>query len=174
MGCDKAFLEFGDPPLPLWRRQLRLLESLGAQQLLLSHNADQTFGALPQETLGVVDFLRDRGPLGGLISCLRHNDCDRLLVLAVDLPFVTREFLLSLLDEGGGVVLQSEGGGRFEAVVAVYTPDCLEIAEDHLRRGELAMQPLIAACIAAGHLQARPLAATDRELLRNLNRPEDL
>ena len=174
MGSDKAFLQFGDPPQPLWRRQVRLLESLGAQQLMLSHNADQTFGTLPHGLEAVVDSCGDCGPLGGLVSCLRRNRCERLLVLAVDLPFVTREFLLGLLDGRRGVVLGDGDSGRFESVVAVYTTDCLEIAEDHLRRGELAMQRVIAACIAAGHLEARPLAAADRALLRNLNRPEDL
>ena len=56
MGSDKAFLPFGDPPQPLWRRQVGLLESLGARQLMLSHNADQKFATLPHGLEAVVDF----------------------------------------------------------------------------------------------------------------------
>ena len=174
MGTDKAFLKFGDPPEALWARQLALLGSLGAEQVLLSHNIDQGFGELPPGVEPVLDSPGDCGPLGGLISCLRRSDCERLLVLAVDVPFATREFLLGLLDHGGGVALQDPDAGHFEAVVAVYTRDCLGIAEDQLRRGEFAMQKFISACIADGRLRQRPLAEGEREQLKNLNRPEDL
>ena len=173
MGQDKAFMSFGDPPQPLWERQLQLLGELRPDQLLLSHNADQNFG-VPRGVEAVVDLHADRGPLGGVISVLRRARCPRLLVLAVDLPFVTRDFLESLLRAPGGVVLQDETFGRYEAVAAVYTHDCLEVAEDRQRRGELAMQSFIATCVEDGFLDARALRDGERQLLRNLNRPEDL
>lgn len=174
MGRDKAFLEFGDPPQALWQRQMALLAGLGAQQLLLSHHAGQTFDRLPHGVEPVVDSHEGCGPLGGLVSCLRCTTHARLLVLAVDLPFVTREFLLDLLDQKVGVVLRDGGCGRFEPVAAVYSTDCLGIAEEHLQRGDLAMQRVISDCIAAGHLVARTLAPSDLKMLRNLNCPADL
>lgn len=173
MGRDKAFLGFGDPLQPLWERQLLLLGSLRPEQLLVSHNADQEF-AVPHGVEKVVDARGDCGPLGGLASCLRRARCTRLLVLAVDLPYVTKEFLESLLAAATGVVVQDATFGRYEPVVAVYTHDCLAIAEDHLRRGDLAMQSFITACVEAGLLQARALGDDERGMLRNLNRPEDL
>ena len=173
MGCDKAFLTFGDPPQPLWERQLHLLASLRPEQLLVSHNADQEF-VTTRGVENVVDSLDDRGPLGGLASCLRRTRCARLLVLAVDLPFVTRKFLGSLLDAPSGVVLQDLTFGRYEAVAGVYTLQCLAIAEDHLDRGELAMQSFITACVGLGYLEVRALGEDERAMLRNLNRPGDL
>ncbi|MGI9239791.1 MAG: molybdenum cofactor guanylyltransferase, partial [Verrucomicrobiales bacterium] len=107
-------------------------------------------------------------------SCLRRTDCDRLLVLAVDLPFVKREFLQGLIDHGGGVAVQAAGGGHFEAVVAVYTKECLAIAEAQLERGEYAMQKFILDCIADGRLSRRSLTGGEQRQLKNLNRPEDL
>ena len=173
MGCDKAFLSYGDPPQLLWERQLHLLGSLRPEQLLISHNSDQEF-VTARGVEKVADTLDDCGPLGGLASCLKRVRCPKLLVLAVDLPFVTRPFLESLLDAPDGVVLQDRTFGRYEAVVAVYTRPCLEIAEDHLRRGELAMQSFITACVGLGHLEARALQEGERTMLRNLNRPDDL
>ena len=174
MGTDKAFLRVGDPPEVLWERQLRMLKSLGAEQVLLSHNVDQEFGELPGGVELVVDSPGDCGPLGGVVSCLRRTECDRLLVLAVDLPFVKLKFLQGLVDHGGGVAVQSAGGKHFEAVVAVYTQGCLAIAEAQLERGEYAMQKFILDCIADGLLCRRLLAGGEQEQLKNLNRPEDL
>ena len=173
MGEDKAFLSFGEPPIPLWKHQLLTLGQLKPDQLLLSQNADQDFGS-PEGVGMVVDDRGDCGPLGGLASCLRRATSPRVLVLAVDLPYMTVDFLETLLAAPGGVVLQDSTRGHYEPVVAVYTRDSLEIAEDHLRRGDLAMQAYIEECVERGHLIPRAIADAERCLLRNLNRPEDL
>ncbi len=173
MGEDKAFLRFGDPPQPLWERQLGLLDSLGASQLLLSQNASQDFPQRPGVE-AVTDARGDCGPLGGLVSCLRRSNYARLLVLAVDLPFVTSEFLASLQDRPTGVVLQDPESGRFEPVVAVYEKVSLPRAEERLRAGNFAMREFIAACVEARELDVLEIGEEQRGLLRNLNRPEDL
>lgn len=173
MGHDKAFLEIGDPPQPLWQRQLRVLESLGADQILLSHNADQEFDA-PAGVELVEDAEDDRGPLGGLVSCLRQAKNSRLLVLAVDLPYATPEFLTGLLAVDAGLVLRDAELGRYEAVVAVYTLNCLPVAEARLQRDELAMQSFIAECVQANFLTVKDLGDDDRPMLKNWNRPQDI
>ncbi|MGI9240694.1 MAG: molybdenum cofactor guanylyltransferase, partial [Verrucomicrobiales bacterium] len=58
-----SFLRVGDPPEVLWERQLRVLRSLGAEQVLLSHNVDQEFAELPSGVELVVDSPGDCGPL---------------------------------------------------------------------------------------------------------------
>ena len=45
----------------------------------------------------VADAVPDAGPLGGLVAVLRRCKSTRLLVLAVDLPNMTSEFLGQLL-----------------------------------------------------------------------------
>ena len=57
-----------------------------------------TLGVAATRTEKVADLRADCGPLGGLEACLRHACNERLLVLAVDLPLVTAEFLRSLLE----------------------------------------------------------------------------
>ena len=119
MGEDKAFLSFGEPPIPLWKHQLLTLGQLKPDQLLLSQNADQDFGS-PEGVGMVVDDRGDCGPLGGLASCLRRATSPRVLVLAVDLPYMTVDFLETLLAAPGGVVLQDSTRGRYEPVVAAF------------------------------------------------------
>ena len=80
MGRDKAFMEFGEPPRPLWERQLALLVESGAQQVMISHNAQQAFE--PPEGVDLVgDDELEAGPLGGLVSCLRRLE-DRASAVA--------------------------------------------------------------------------------------------
>ncbi|MFT4548120.1 MAG: molybdopterin-guanine dinucleotide biosynthesis protein A [Verrucomicrobiales bacterium] len=173
MGEDKAFLNVGDPPGFLWQRQLELLGSISPDQLLLSHNAHQVF-EVSEGVETVADLQSDCGPLGGLVSCLRKAEHDHLLVLAVDLPQMTSGFLSELLATGSGVVLIDQANKRYEAVVAVYTRECLEIAERRLAKGALAMQKFIAECVEFGFLEVKPVREADRELLKNWNRPGDI
>ena len=173
MGEDKAFLTVGEPGELLWERQLGLLGSLGAERLMVSRNADQEF-VLPEGVDEVVDEVADRGPLAGVVSCLRQSQNRRMLVLAVDLPNMNAEFLGSLLAREGGVVLRDSESERYEAVVAIYTPECLGIAERRLGDGQLAMQGFIGECVEAGLIEVEVLGDAQRGALANLNNPEDL
>ena len=173
MGTDKAFLPFGDPPRALWERQLDLLASLGPDEILLSQNGEQQFPGRAGVEI-VVDEQPDGGPLGGLVSCLRKVSSPRLLVLAVDLPFMTGEFLGKLLRGAGGAILRDPESGRFEPVAAVYPAGILALAERRMQSGEYSLQGLIAEGVEAGDLEVRELGEGQGALLRNLNRPEDL
>jgi len=173
MGRDKAFVELGDPPQLLWKRQLDLLSSLGAEQIMISHNADQSFEVTSNVEL-VADKISDSGPLGGLVSCLQRSRYERLLLLAVDLPFMNAAFIERLLALGTGVVLRDPDNHRYEPVAAIYTRACLPIAERHLNDGVLSMQRLIDACVAAGEVGVLELEPHELQFLKNLNTPEDL
>lgn len=174
MGRDKALLPHPVSGLPLLAHQAALLRSLpGCAELFLSAPADRAYD-LPGARR-IDDIAPDCGPLGGVAAGLAAASHPRLLVLAVDLPFVTPDFLsrlLALADDARGVATR-HADGVFEPLCAVYSKSQHATADAALARRELSLQRLLAASLAADTLRPLPLGPADLPLLANWNTPED-
>src|ERR1043165_8061611 len=103
MGRDKATLEIAGKPL--WQHQITLLESLNPVEILISARTDHDWR--PGTAIFVVDQPPSVGPLSGIAATLHTCRGSHLLVLAIDLPWMTSSYLHSLLDQlrpGCGIV----------------------------------------------------------------------
>jgi molybdopterin-guanine dinucleotide biosynthesis protein A len=166
MGRDKALLEYEGEPL--WRRQEATLRRLQPEEVLIS-------GPPLSDRLTMADEFEDAGPLGGIATALRRCAAPLLIVLAVDLPRMTSEFLRSLLalsDHGKGAVPRCEK--FFEPLAAIYPKACFSLAESALRRGDFSLQNFVCDGVKAELLVARPVAPNEFPLFANLNTPADL
>ena len=165
MGRDKALLEIRGRPL--WQHQLETLRQLSPGQLLLS-------GPSRDDIEGIADEVKDAGPLAGIAAALRQSSSALLVVLAIDLPNMTAEFLRSLLaqcEEDRGIVPSSSG--RFEPLAAVYPLSCASLAAAALREGEFSMQDFVRRALDQRYVREREIWPNDKWLFQNLNRPED-
>ena len=171
MGRDKAFLEIDG--VALWQRQLQTLRDLAPSEIFLAGPTQPEWIETGLEI--VADVGIDVGPLGGLVAVLRRCKNTRLLVLAVDLPNMTSEFLKQLLttcpDNGGVIPKRSE---RFEPLAAVYPVRCLPLAESCLDSGEYSLQQLVRRATGAGLMTTRKIANAELSLFFNLNTLADL
>ncbi|MEO6970569.1 MAG: molybdenum cofactor guanylyltransferase [Chthoniobacterales bacterium] len=163
MGRDKAFLEYEGQPL--WQRQLATLQKLSPEHLIISGPARGEWS----DCEVVEDAVTNAGPLAGVAAALQKCTTPLLVVLAVDLPRMTSEFLSSLLDLGGAV---ARGPHGFEPLAAVYPTACTSLAVQALRSGDFSMQSFIHESIKKGLLAARETSQSD--LFTNLNTPSDL
>ena len=171
MGRDKAFLKVDG--VPLWRRQLQILRELGPSEIFLSGPTQTEWIESGLEI--VVDARDDAGPLGGLVAVLRRSRNTRSLVLAVDLPNMTSEFLrqvLAMCSDHGGIV--PNRNGRFEPLAAVYPARCLALAESCLNSGDYSLQQFARHAINAGLMRTREIADVEESLFFNLNTQADL
>jgi len=190
MGRDKsALLIRGEP---LWQHQLATLRATEPAELFISGKCDGPYADCGVEILA--DELPDCGPLGGVAAALRRCTSERLLVLAVDMPAMTAEFLRSLLDESQrtsvGVVASVAADVRrrarispsayddkhahLEPLAAVYLRAALAIADQCLRAGERKLEAFVRALRAQGLVAIRPVEADAIALLANWNTPEDV
>ncbi len=138
MGRDKARL-LDREGRELWHGRLELLRQLGAEEVLISCRKDQRYLAEGGERL-VLDHWENAGPLGGVVGCLENMDAERLLVLAVDLPGMTREALETLIaatGQGGAVFCY---GGCLEPLAAVYPKSMATSGRRRLEAGEFSLQ----------------------------------
>ena len=176
MGRDKAFV--------LWEGRTlldRALEVAGGV-------ASKVCVVGPRETLEgyaevVVDVYPGRGPLAGIHAALTATPSEINVVLAVDLPFVTKALLMYLVDryvketkrDTTLLAVVPHPAAGWEPLCAVYRKAFAAVADQALRQGHNAIHPLLE--------QAGVLSVTEKELgeagfsaqmFRNINTIMDL
>lgn len=169
MGKDKAFLEFDGEQL--WRRQMEKLRQLLPEQIMLSGSRRKEWSDYEV----IPDLVENAGPLAGIAAALHKCATSHLVVLAVDLPMMTSDFLRSLLAICGdnlGVVPRNANG--FEPLAAVYPTSCAILANAALHAGDFSLQSFVRKGMSERLLVERNVLATEAPLFTNLNTPADL
>ena len=168
MGRDKAFLEIEGHPL--WRRQIETLRALSPEQLMISGPAQEAW----REFEVVADVIAEAGPLAGVATALQRCPSPRLVVLAVDLPAMSADFLRSLLahcSDDQGVVPRSSRG--FEPLAAVYPTRCVALAATSLLSGDFSMESFVQGALREKLVREHSISAREEHLFANLNTPVD-
>jgi molybdopterin-guanine dinucleotide biosynthesis protein A len=171
MGTDKAFIEIEG--VPLWRRQLQLLEELRPDELFIAGPLRAEWQEM--NCIIIPDAKQNAGPLAGIVAALQRCSAPLLLVIAIDLPNMTSRYLRELLhscasDRG---VIPSHGE-HWEPLTAVYPKGSLSIGEKFLASRDLSVQRFAAHCVAEGLAAQKPIADDERRLFLNMNTPDDL
>jgi molybdenum cofactor guanylyltransferase len=172
MGRDKAMLFMPGSDVLIWQRQLRVLKELQPEEILWSGLSRP---GLPAHVHIISDRVENAGPLAGINACLDGLQSDLLVVLAVDLPRMTTEFLRNLLarcSSSCGVVARH--GDFFEPLAAIYPTKLNALARAHLGQRRYAMQDFVREAIQAGSLQTYLLNEKEIPFFKNLNSPADL
>ncbi|HSI83436.1 MAG: molybdenum cofactor guanylyltransferase [Candidatus Methylacidiphilales bacterium] len=177
MGQDKALVA-NNVGIPLYLLQRRLLQSVGPQRLLLSGRAGVSYEWPPEDIL--FDTASDCGPLAAIEALSRFNLEDgggsaplRTLVLAVDLPFMSADYLGSLLRRGpAGSVATTDG--RLEPLVAVYPPAVVDLARVRFHEGVRAVHHVLEEAIQRGLMEPVEVPCEFRRCFLNLTTKEDL
>ena len=143
MGRDKAFLEVGGQTL--LARQIGLARELCAAEIFISGRADADYSGFGCCVLQ--DKYSDAGPLAGIESALNATKSSMLLVLAVDLPGMSTEFLRRLAagcSETCGVIPKL--AGHVEPLAAFYPKATQSLAIAALERKSFAVKDFAGLC----------------------------
>jgi molybdenum cofactor guanylyltransferase len=171
MGQDKSTILFRDAPL--WQIQLDVLRKLQLQELFISAQTDPPWR--PADIEFVPDDQPSRGPLSGIAAALSRINSGHLLVLAIDMPFMTESYLRTLCqkaERGLGVVPIIEN--RAEPLAAIYPRDAHDEVVDALSGNDFSLQSLVRKLIAARKLEPVQVSEEEKAFFRNLNEPGDL
>lgn len=122
----------------------------------------------------VADDLPGQGPLGGLVTALRHSGTS-VLAIACDMPWLTSEALRWLIELDGEIHADAPQlgtvttwHGQLEPLFSIYRPACLPLMEARLARGERALHRFI----QASGFRTLDVPAWVGEQLANVNTPE--
>jgi len=171
MGQDKAALPLAGKSL--LQRALETVAAIcGNATILGSREKYAAFGPV------IEDVYPDCGPLGGIHAALAQSGAGLNLILAVDTPFLTREFLEYLIGQAiqsRAIVTAPEIEGLVQPLCAVYSRAFLPIAEQALRAGQYKIAPLFPEG-KTRKIEAAELAQFEftAGMFENLNTPEDL
>ena len=170
MGQDKCLIKVNG--IPMWRRQLGLLLSLSPEVFAVAPHRPEW---LPQKFSWVQDAAQEEGPIGGLAAVLSQATYQNVLVLAVDMPAMTNDFLhkmLCMMERRSGIVPQI--GERFEPLCAIYPCNALSVVREQLIvKRDNSLQALLQCLIRSGLMHIFPVPSPEQCLFRNLNFPSD-
>lgn len=118
----------------------------------------------------VEDPGRGAGPLSGIVTALAASEAEWTLVVACDMPHLTRHVLRELVDHAvagsADAVLAESTGGRLEPLLAVYRASCAPALEAALAEGRYKVREALAGL----QVQRFPV---DEQYVRNANTPEE-
>jgi molybdopterin-guanine dinucleotide biosynthesis protein A len=171
MGRDKAFVPWEGHTL--LERALELVGQITPNLRIVG--ARSKF-----EKLGEVveDIYPGRGPLGGIHAALCATSTDLNLVLAVDLPYVTKALLQYLVDQAQNsqaLVAVPRLADGWQPLCAVYRKGFATIAESALREGRNAVHSLLESGTPRVFDEAElTQAGFQARMFRNINTTMDL
>ncbi len=173
MGTDKCLLNIGS--VPLWKRQLALLESITD---CVGVVAAERPAWLDEPIEWVPDSRTGAGPAAGLLGALTWciaSGASHLLLLAVDLPKISKESLRDLVRgvrSGAGIVPRS--GHWLEPLCAIYPREAADSLGSGLAAGQNRLQDLVGQLVEERLMVERVLSPGEELGFFNLNTPGDL
>jgi molybdopterin-guanine dinucleotide biosynthesis protein A len=169
MGRDKALLPLADGRL-LWQRQLGLLEALVPAEIFIAGPPRPGF---PQSLRTLSDEIPNLGPLSGLHAVLEAMTTSHVLILAIDLPAMTVDFLRHLLQIATtqqGLVPRQEKG--WEPFAAIYPRTAGPIVSRQLRGKDRSLQSTVNALVKEELVRPYVLNQEEERLFLNWNEPQ--
>ncbi|HEY4639387.1 MAG TPA: molybdenum cofactor guanylyltransferase [Candidatus Udaeobacter sp.] len=171
MGTDKATFLFRGKPL--WQVQLETLRRLRPAEIFLSARTDPSWR--PADVQFIEDVPPSRGPLSGIAASLAKIRTAHLLALAIDMPFMTEDYLSSLwnaIEPGRGVI--GKINNRAEPLAAVYPREAEIDFRTALAGSDFSLQNIVRHLVTSGKLREICVAKQERRLFRNVNDVSDV
>jgi molybdopterin-guanine dinucleotide biosynthesis protein A len=125
----------------------------------------------------VADIFPGCGPLAGIHAALVHSTAELNLMLAVDMPFVSREllaFLFAAAEPSDAIITVPRTGKGFQPLCAVYRRDFSTVAEQALRAGKYKVDAAFSS-VPVQVIEENELAAAgfSEQSFFNVNTPQD-
>lgn len=170
LGCvNKGTLPLGR--MEIVDRQLFALRDVASHVFVVGTPSD----AWTARGLQVVpDDIPGMGALGGIYTGIVRSPCDRTLVLACDMPFVSAAFLGRLAAEEAADAVMPRTHRGYEPLCAIYSRACAPDIRARIERGELhASVPPCGVRVAEIGPETLAMYDPDGLMFMNVNTPHD-
>lgn len=171
MGKDKATVLFRGKSL--WQIQFELLRKLEPAEIFVSARTDPLWR--PADVQFIADAPPSRGPLSGIAVSLAQTRSAHVLALAIDMPFISENYLRYLYDHIEacvGVVPKIDS--RAEPLAAIYPREAEIDFRDALAGADFSLQTLVRRLVEAGKLRELAVNEQEKKLFLNVNELSDL
>ncbi len=171
MGKDKATILLCGKPL--WQIQLELLRKLEPAELFVSARTDPSWR--PDDVQFVADNPPSSGPLSGIAASLAQMHTAHLLALAIDMPFMSENYLRYLCDQiepGVGVLPKIDS--RAESLAAIYPREADTDFRGALAGTDFSLQSVVRRLVESGKLREVRVKEHETKLFLNVNELSDM
>jgi molybdenum cofactor guanylyltransferase len=170
MGADKALLVLGNEKL--LQRAMRIVAAVCPEPIIVGDPV--LYGGFGT---AVADRVPGCGPLGGIHTALCVTTSRRNLILSVDMPRMTTEFLRWLVNKSAGgdeLATVPQVAGRNQPLCAVYRRKLLPVIEESIGAGEYKVDRSFAK-VPTRYLSEKEVNAAgfSADIFANVNTPED-
>jgi molybdopterin-guanine dinucleotide biosynthesis protein A len=171
-GRDKALFPWNGTPL--WKHQLSTLRGAEPEEIIISARTEPPWR--PPDTRFVADGQPPCGPMGGLSSTLVAMRGSHLLALAIDMPFMSPDylqFLMARATAGCGIVPVLNG--KPEPLAAIYPRESAVIVAGIIaQQSDLALHSLTSNLLHTGMMMSLVVSPNEISLFHNINEPDDV
>jgi len=170
MGTDKALLPTGE--VNLLQSALDKARQVSARTMVVGGRGRYAgYGAV------IEDIIPGCGPLSGIHAALSATQTDLNLILSVDMPLMTADFLRWLLQTAAAcddLAIVPETGGRTQPLCSVFRRAALDEVERALRAGEYKVDRLFSILPTRFVPETEWRAAgVSPDIFRNVNTPAE-
>lgn len=150
-----------------------LKEVKNFNQIILCTNNPATYHHLGVEC--VKDIYENQGPLSGVHSGLISSKFSHSIVLATDMPFLTKDLLEYLIELAhGNDVVVPRSGEFYQPLCAVYSKTCLPYIEANLKQNIMKITEIYK-CVKVRYVEEKELRmfGSFETIFRNINTPKE-
>jgi molybdopterin-guanine dinucleotide biosynthesis protein A len=170
MGLDKGKITIANRPL--YKFGLEVLEQVCEKIIISTQDESNHFGN--HEI--VSDAIPGLGPIGGIFTCLKKSLTELNFVLSYDLPLVSKELLIFLLNESGDydIVVPCLQLDRLEPLCGIYRKSVTEKLDWAIQNKNYAVHSIFELVKFKTVQITREMPFYSPHLFLNINSPEDL
>ncbi|MDN5213972.1 molybdenum cofactor guanylyltransferase [Fulvivirgaceae bacterium BMA12] len=167
LGQEKAFINYHGKPQVMYLYDL--LQSLGLD-VFISCNPDQVTSFQRTDRL-LIDKREFIGPIGGIFTAMSAQPDRDWLVVACDMPMISKKTLQHLLDHDEGqriITYKSKEKAFPEVLLTIYKKEIFPAIRQAVENENYSLQRLLK------EVETRFIAPEDEITLVNVNTAEDL
>ncbi len=163
-GTDKSLLPVNGKPLIL--NIVKQLEPY-FDEIIIGANNPEKYEFMNLKI--VPDIEKEKGPLMGILSCLRSSSNEVNFVTACDIPVMNIHLIREMINLSGDVdiVMPVTGAKGYEPLFAIYKKSVIDVAEIILKNNGRRIIDLL------GFVKSSFIDLNDRRWYQNLNKKED-
>lgn len=161
MGSDKGMLIVDGKKII--ERILEAIKPVVGEIIIISNG--KNYDHMGYKVYG--DIIKDCGPMGGIHAALSFCKTNKNLVVACDMPFLSREVLKQIINNSSDCdIAVPEFSGEVHPLCAVYSTICRNKFSQLLGNGEWKMKQ------ALRHFNTKTISFTEN-YFQNINTPEE-